>query len=67
MVTFMSEDMLQKLRAIAACRECSLEEALKIAIEHTLASQNEADNLRGVTSRSVEIPDDLRRALDESA
>lgn len=67
MVTIMSEEMLQKLRVIAACHECSLEEALHIAIDQKLASQNE-DNRRGTASRgTVDIPDDLRRLLDENA
>ena len=63
MVTFISEEMLQKLRTIAASHECSLEEALNLAIDHTLEAQRESNEARP----SVEIPDDLRRALDESA
>jgi hypothetical protein len=67
MVTIMTEETLQKLQAIAACRDCSLEEALNIAIEHTLKAQNKDKDFRGVTRASVEIPKDMRRFLDESA
>jgi len=65
MVTILSEEMLQKLRAIATCHECTLEEALHIAIDQKLKSQNE--NTSSAPRRPVEIPDDLRRMLDESA
>jgi hypothetical protein len=67
MVTIMTEETLQKLQAIAVCRDCSLEEALNIAIEHTLEAQNKANDLRGVARRALEIPEDMRRFLDESA
>lgn len=63
MVTIMTEETLQKLQAIAMCCECSLEEALNIAIEQTLEAQKKASKTRS----SVNIPDDLRRMLDESA
>ena len=67
MVTIMTEETLQKLQAIAASRDCSLEEALNIAIEHTLEAQKKANKSRSATRSSVDIPDDLRRVLDENA
>ena len=65
MVTVLSEEMLQKLQKIAACHDCSLEDALHIAIEQ--ASQRQYDDVSGSERRGVPISKDLRRMLDESA